>query len=40
MTKKEQKKIADLAAKVTRLQDIHPDLVEVAWELWNFLPNH
>lgn len=35
MTKKEKKKIEDLARKVTKLQNLHPDLVDVAWELWN-----
>lgn len=39
MTKKEQKKIEDLAVKVTKLQELHPDLVDVAWELWHLLPN-
>lgn len=38
MTKKEQKKIEDLAIKVTKLQELHPDLVYVAWELWHLLP--
>lgn len=38
MTKKEQKKIEDLAVKVTKLQELHPDLVDVAWELWHLLP--
>lgn len=38
MTKKEQKKIEDLAIKVTKLQELHPDLVDVAWDLWHLLP--
>ena len=37
MTKKELEKIEDLAVKVTKLQDLHPDLVDVASELWNLL---
>lgn len=39
MTEKEQKKIEDLTVKVTKLQELHPDLWDVAWELWHLLSN-
>lgn len=38
MTKKQIEQIVYLAKKVTDLQDLHPDLVEVAWDLWHLLP--
>lgn len=38
MATTKEKKIAELASRVTKLQDLHPDLVEIAWELWHLLP--
>ena len=38
MITKKEKKIAELAERVTKLQHLHPDLVEIAWDLWHLLP--
>ena len=38
MATQKEKKIAELASRITKLQNLHPDLVEIAWELWHLLP--